>query len=186
MVKKSAATISPDILTMGTRFDPRRGYVLRCQSSPRYPASSRTIRMLASFALLADSIHRLNTSNVGSEPLTEIFRRLSCSALRLALVLICTNLICTAAEPVCAVNALTRAKLLLTFHSGPDQRMTIDKTVTRLPPLRNPENPKQKFEVLEVWGEIYKARYRMHLIYYNSASTRCLLMGEEILEFAVP
>ena len=62
--------------------------------------------------------------------------------------------------------------------------MTIDKAVKQLPSIRNPENPNQRFEVLEVRGYIYKGKYRMRLIYYNSATTRCLLMGEEILEFA--
>jgi hypothetical protein len=62
--------------------------------------------------------------------------------------------------------------------------MTIDKTVKELPSMRNPEDPKQKFEVLEIWGYIYKGRYRMRFIYYNSPATSCLLMGEEILEYA--
>ena len=62
--------------------------------------------------------------------------------------------------------------------------MTIDKTVKQLPSLANPEDPKQKFEVLEVWGNIYKGRYRMRFLYYNSPATSCLLMGEEILEYA--
>ena len=89
-----------------------------------------------------------------------------------------------AADSSCAAGALDRAKQLLTFHAGPDERITIDKTVKQLPSIRNPEDPNQKFEVLEVWGYIYKGKYRMRLIYYNSPSTRCLLMGEEILEFA--
>jgi hypothetical protein len=50
--------------------------------------------------------------------------------------------------------------------------------------MRNPADPKQKFNVLEIWGYIYKGRYRMRFIYYNSPATGCLLMGEEILEYA--
>jgi hypothetical protein len=91
-----------------------------------------------------------------------------------------------AAAIPCAAPAIDRAKQLLTFHSGPDDRMTIDKTVKRLPSLRNPENPAQSYDVLEVWGYIYKGKYRMRFIYFNSRATSCLLMGEEILEYARP
>jgi hypothetical protein len=102
----------------------------------------------------------------------------------LCLVLLAGGSFCKAAEPPCAAAAIDRAKQLLTFHFGPDDRMTIEKAVKQLPSLHNPADPKQKFDVLEVWGHIYKGLYRMHLIYYNSSSTSCLLMGEEILEYA--
>ena len=91
---------------------------------------------------------------------------------------------CRAADSGCAAGAIDRAKQLLTFHAGADERMTIDKTAKKLPSIRNPQKPTQRFEVLEVWGYIYKGKYRMRLIYYNSPGTSCLLMGEEILEFA--
>ncbi len=63
---------------------------------------------------------------------------------------------CYAADIPCASRTIDRAKQLLTFHSGPDDRMTIDKTVKQLPSIRNPENPAQSFQVLEIWGYIYK------------------------------
>jgi hypothetical protein len=100
------------------------------------------------------------------------------------LVLIGSCSFCRAADPACAEGAINRAKQLLAFHAGADERTTIDKTAKQLPSIRNPEDPNQKFEVLEVWGYIYKGKYRMHFLYYNSPATRCLLMGEEILEFA--
>ena len=100
----------------------------------------------------------------------------------LALIGSCS--LCHAAESACASAAIGRARQLLTFHAGADERMTIDKTAKQLPSMRNPEAPEQKFEVLEVWGYIYKGKYRMHFIYYNSPSTHCVLMGEEILELA--
>jgi hypothetical protein len=106
------------------------------------------------------------------------------SRLFVSLILVGTYSFCYAADPPCAAGAINRAKQLLTFHSGPDDRMAIDKTVKELPSIRNPEDPKQKFEVLEVWGYIYKARYRMRFIYFNSPANSCLLMGEEILEYA--
>jgi hypothetical protein len=102
----------------------------------------------------------------------------------LFLGLIGTCSFCNAADIPCAASAVDRAKQLLTFHAGPDDRMTIDKTVKQLPPMRNPEDRTQKFDVLEIWGNIYKGRYRMRFIYYNSSATSCLLMGEEILEYA--
>jgi len=37
--------------------------------------------------------------------------------------------------------------------------------------------------VLEVWGNIYKGQYRMHLIYAQMKG-ECLLMGQEILAFS--
>ena len=92
--------------------------------------------------------------------------------------------LCSGADPACAASATDRARKLLIFHVGPDDRVAIEKNVKELPSLRNPEDPRQKFEVLEVWGYIYKAKYRMRLIYYNSPATKCLLMGEEILEHA--
>ena len=91
---------------------------------------------------------------------------------------------CKAADSACAAGAIDRAKQLLTFHAGPDTRMTIDKAVKQLPAMPNPEDPRQRFEVLEIWGYIYKGKYRMRFIYYNSKATGCSLMGEEILEFA--
>jgi hypothetical protein len=100
------------------------------------------------------------------------------------LVLSGTYAACNAAEPACSAGAIERAKQLLTFHSGPDERMEIDKTVKELPSMRNPQDPKQKFNVLEVWGHIYKAQYRMRFIYYNSPAVTCVLMGEELLEYA--
>ena len=48
-----------------------------------------------------------------------------------------------AADSSCAAGAIDRAKQLLTFHAGPDDRMTIDKTAKKLPSIRNPENPCQ-------------------------------------------
>ncbi len=91
---------------------------------------------------------------------------------------------CYAADIPCAARAIGRAKQLLTFYAGADDRMTIDKTVKQLPSIRNPADPAQSFDVLEVWGHIYKGQYRMRFIYFNASGMSCLLMGEEILEYA--
>jgi hypothetical protein len=85
----------------------------------------------------------------------------------------------------CSSDAVAQAKKLLDFHVGGDDRITIDPNVKELPPLRNPANPRQKFQVLEVQGTIYKGQYRMRLIYFRSGSG-CILMGQEVLEYANP
>ena len=87
------------------------------------------------------------------------------------------------AAPQCSGEAVARAKKLLTFHYGEDDRIRISPDVKELPPIRNPANKKQQFKVLEVWGSIYKGEYRMRLIYFVSGND-CTLMGQEILEYA--
>jgi hypothetical protein len=99
------------------------------------------------------------------------------------LVLSAAGGIASAAPSQCAADAVVQAKKLLTFHRGPDDRIQVDPEVKELAPLRNPANKKQQFQVLEVWGSIYKGNYRMRLIYYPMDKS-CLLMGQEILELA--
>jgi hypothetical protein len=86
------------------------------------------------------------------------------------------------AEPVhhCSTEALIQAKKLLDFHFGPDNRMEIDKHITVLKPIKNPAG-KGKFDVLEIYGHIYKGTYRMRFIYAKTEN-QCLLIGQEILE----
>jgi len=85
-------------------------------------------------------------------------------------------------EPVhhCSKEAVVQAKKLLDFHFGPDNRTEIDKHVTVLKPIKNPAG-KGNFDVLEVYGHIYKGTYRMHFI-YGQIENQCLLVGQEILE----
>ena len=94
------------------------------------------------------------------------------------------------ATPQCAAEAAAQAQTLLEFHlpevadSG-GASVSFDEP-RELAPIRNPVVPKQKFLVLEVWGYVYKATYRMRLIYYKDKGKdrSCLLMGQEILEHA--
>ena len=84
----------------------------------------------------------------------------------------------------CAADALERAKPLLQLHYGEaDEGMSIDDTVKIVQPLTNPAAKDQHFDVLEVWGHIYKGEYRMRFIYAQLPG-ECVLMGQEILEFA--
>ena len=91
----------------------------------------------------------------------------------------------TSAQPAhrCAGPALEQARKLLVFHVGPDDRIEIDKSVKTVAPIRNPSNRAQRFDVLEVWGHIYKGDYRMRFIYAQTQK-ECVLMGQEILEYA--
>jgi hypothetical protein len=97
----------------------------------------------------------------------------------------CTYAAGAHAAPVhhCAAAAASQAQRLLSFHLGPDERIEIDQDVKVLAPIRNPANRKQQFDVLEVWGNVYKGQYRMHFIYAQMQGD-CVLMGQEILEHA--
>lgn len=110
-----------------------------------------------------------------------------------------------AAKPVhpCADDARARAEGLLRLHfesddlklaleegppkdtdSGEMMNWSIDENVTVKPPIAALAG-KGKFDVLEVYGYIYKASYRMHFIYAQIPDT-CVLMGQEILEESDP
>lgn len=89
-----------------------------------------------------------------------------------------------AAEHPCAADARTHAKALLAFHFGPDDRMEIDPAVKVLPSMKDPAG-KGRFDVLEIWGNIYKGQYRMHFIYAQIKDS-CVLMGQEVLEYDDP
>lgn len=92
---------------------------------------------------------------------------------------------CAQAAPVhaCTAEAAQQAKRLLEFHIGKDDRIAIDDAVKVLAPVRNPANKNQMFDVLEVWGNVYKGQYRMRFI-YAQVKGNCVLMGQEILEHA--
>ena len=83
----------------------------------------------------------------------------------------------------CAAAAGKQALQLLRFHAGNDERIEIDRSVKVMAPIRNPADKRQAFDVLEVWGYIYKAQYRMHFIYAQLPG-ECLLVGQEVLEYA--
>lgn len=93
---------------------------------------------------------------------------------------------CSADGPRCSEDALKQARKLLGFHfEQEDDGIEIDKAVKELPSIQNPANREQRFQVLEVWGYIYKGRYRMRFIYFHFGKS-CILMGQEILEYAKP
>ena len=83
----------------------------------------------------------------------------------------------------CAADAVKQAGKLLAFHTDNDHRAEAPGPAKPLPSIVNPANPKQRFDVLEVWGYVYKGQYRMRLEYYRLGDD-CVLMGQEILEHA--
>lgn len=104
----------------------------------------------------------------------------------LACVLAMAPTISLAAEPhVCAKTAAVDALKLLKFHREADDRATVDedgvKSLGKIKALRG----KGRFDVLEVQGSIYKADYRMRMIYAVIGGD-CVLMGQEVLEASDP
>ena len=85
-------------------------------------------------------------------------------------------------EHRCAADARVQAAKLLDFHTEADA-VHIDEDVVVLPSLKNPAASHQRFDVLETWGYVYKAKYRLRLLYAQVPGS-CVLMGQEVLEHA--
>ena len=90
------------------------------------------------------------------------------------------------AQHPCAGNAQKKAAALLKLHFDDSEnlKVSISKEVQQLPAVRALRG-KGRFDVLEVWGYIYKAEYRMRFL-YAQIKDNCVLMGQEILEAADP
>jgi hypothetical protein len=86
----------------------------------------------------------------------------------------------------CSADAIAKAEQLLRFHAGAEagQPIDVEQKVKALPSIKALKGD-GRFDVLEVFGHIYKANYRMRLIYARITG-RCLLMGQEILEASDP
>jgi hypothetical protein len=86
----------------------------------------------------------------------------------------------------CAADAIAKAALLLRFHGSVEagQPVDVEQNVKVLPPIKALKG-NGRFDVLEVTGHIYKATYRMRMIYAQIKGS-CLLMGQEILEASDP
>ncbi|MCB1502132.1 MAG: hypothetical protein KDK07_20495 [Bauldia sp.] len=85
----------------------------------------------------------------------------------------------------CDDDARTRAVPLLRLHfEDSEVEVFIEPSVKQLPALKALKGS-GKFDVLEVWGYIYKAEYRMRFIYAQIPGS-CVLMGQEIIEASDP
>ena len=89
----------------------------------------------------------------------------------------------------CAADAIAKATPLLKLHfdagaTDKVRNLSIRDTVKTLPPIKALKG-NGKLDVLEVWGSIYKADYRMRFIYAQIKDS-CALMGQEILEASNP
>ena len=102
----------------------------------------------------------------------------------LIMVVVATCCGVAAAIPRCGDQARKDAIKLLKFHVNNDDRAELAAGVTQLPSVANPAKKKQKFDVIEVWGYVYKGQYRMRMIYFYFNEKECVLMGQEILEYA--
>jgi hypothetical protein len=100
----------------------------------------------------------------------------------LATAMACPAIVRAAVHP-CADEAREQARRLLVFHTETDLAVHFEDEVRVLAPLTNPAAPKQRFDVLETWGYLYKAKYRFRLLYAQVPGS-CALMGQEILEHA--
>lgn len=88
----------------------------------------------------------------------------------------------------CEADAISKSEKLLKFHfddqSGFIPNFAIETSVTVKAPIKAAVG-KGKLDVLEVQGSIYKADYRMRMI-YAQIKGECALMGQEILEQSNP
>ena len=85
----------------------------------------------------------------------------------------------------CAGEAVKQAEKLLKFHSNNDDRARVDPDSVKSVGTVKSLVGDRRFDVLEVWGSIYKGEYRMHLI-YAPIGKDCVLMGQEIFEHSDP
>jgi hypothetical protein len=85
----------------------------------------------------------------------------------------------------CSDDAVAHARKLLAFHFGEDKPdFSVDDTAKAVGSVKALRG-KGRFDVLEVWGFIYKTEYRMHFLYAQMPGD-CVLMGQEILEASDP
>ncbi len=94
-------------------------------------------------------------------------------------------LVAPAAAHPCDGDAIDRATPLLQLHFEDSQAdVGVSDEVRELAPIKALAGS-GRFDVLEVWGYIYKAEYRMRFIYAQIPDS-CVLMGQEIIEASDP
>ena len=114
--------------------------------------------------------------------------RIRLSSVCLAFALVCAPAVAAQPHP-CAADAAAQARKLLDFYVPPvggvsANRPTVDENIRKVGKVAAITG-KRRYDVLEVWGGVYKGRYRMRFDYLV-AGGECVLMGEHIVEDAVP
>jgi hypothetical protein len=85
----------------------------------------------------------------------------------------------------CTAEAAEQALKLLRFHTDGDERAAVFKERARHIGTVKALRGTSRFDVIEVPGGVYKADYRLRLIYARIGD-RCVLMGQEVLEESDP
>ena len=89
-----------------------------------------------------------------------------------------------AQSPPCAAEASKAALKLLKLHTEADDRATVEDRVRKTGTVKALVGGKP-LDVLEVEGSVYKANYRIRLIYAQIPGS-CALIGQEIFERSNP
>ena len=103
-----------------------------------------------------------------------------------ATLLLLSTSLASAQTHHCAKDAIAKAMPLLKLHFDQAEKLEnagIDDQVKVLAPIKALKG-NGRLDVLEVWGHIYKADYRMRFIYAQGKD--CALIGQEILEASNP
>ena len=106
-------------------------------------------------------------------------------ALLMALVMAAAPASAGAPVHPCAAQAAEQALKLLKFHTGGDERAQVFRERARSIGTVKALRGKGRFDVIEVPGGVYKADYRLRLIYARIGG-QCVLMGQEVLEESDP
>ena len=85
----------------------------------------------------------------------------------------------------CVADAVQKAKQLLLLQSDNDDRTEIDAPTFKKTGTIKALRGKGKFDVIEGLGYVYKGEYRLRL-YYAEIGGDCVLMGQEVVEYADP
>ena len=103
----------------------------------------------------------------------------------LALAVLLAAAATSAGAHECDADARERAVPLLQLQfEDPEAEVGVGDAVRELAPVKALKGS-GRFDVLEVWGYIYKAEYRMRFLYAQIPGS-CLLMGQEIIEASDP
>ena len=103
-----------------------------------------------------------------------------------ATLLLLSTSVASAQTHHCAKDAIAKAMPLLKLHFDQAEKLEnagINDQVKVLAPIKGLKG-NGRLDVLEVWGHIYKADYRMRFIYAQGKD--CALIGQEILEASNP